>query len=478
MTADTDAPVVVVTPDSHLFATATEDGRPEFSDGDLDALIDDLIEVLGPRGVSQLPRALERASRDGSGMSPVLSRQVSDGELGTPDLVCFPRSVEEVPHIVAAAVRHGVPVTTRGKGTGNYGQVLPRFGGLVLDMTSLTDIHGLGMLPDGSRTITADAGARMLALEQYAWERDQQLWMYPSTVQSTIGGFLAGGSAGTGTIVHGRNHQGFVTAVDVVMATDDCLELGDGGIIHLEGEDAQPYIHTYGVAGIIVRATIRVEPLQEWQCVYASFPDHHSAFAAAKAVMTSGLQPRLMSADSAEIVDALPDDPALVPGRASLRGIIDESDLESFGSIVSRHRGRLEAVRHGINQSVKLSTISYNHPTWWLQKKYPGQWFHMECQGDAVVDRLAEVEAVYPGGLFHLEIGNGMMFGMLNGRVPESGDPAETRAVIASGVPKLAELGVGVHSPHQWYIDLDVERIRALSESADPHGLLNPGRWM
>lgn len=470
MTQATDKPVVVVTPDSHLFATATEKGRPEFSAGDVDALIDDLIGILGPRGVSQLPRALERASRDGSGMSPVLSRQIEDGELGTPDLVCFPRSVEEVPAIVGAAVRHGVPVTTRGKGTGNYGQVLPRFGGLVLDMTSLTDIHGVGTLPDGSRTITADSGARMLALEQYAWERDLQLWMYPSTVQSTLGGFLAGGSAGTGTIVHGRNHQGFVTAVDVVMATED------PEIIHLEGDEAQPYIHTYGVAGIIVRATIRVEPLQNWQNVYASFPDHHSAFAAAKAVMTSGMQPRLMSADSAEIVEALPDDPALVSGRASLRGIIDEADLEPFGSIVSRHRGRLEAVRHGINQSVKLSTMSYNHPTWWLQKKYPGQWFHMECQGDAVVDRLAEVEAVYPGGLFHLEIGNGMMFGMLNGRVPE--DPEKTREVIAAGVPKLADLGVGVHSPHQWYIDLDVERIRALADEADPHGLLNPGRWM
>ncbi|MGO2514705.1 MAG: hypothetical protein ACTH8X_00985, partial [Corynebacterium variabile] len=37
-----------------------------------------------------------------------------------------------------------------------------------------------------------------------------------STVQSTLGGFLGGGSAGTGTIVHGRNHEGFVTAVDIV----------------------------------------------------------------------------------------------------------------------------------------------------------------------------------------------------------------------------------------------------------------------
>lgn len=467
--------VRVETDVDHVFATATPEGRPPFTDADVDALVDDLIAVLGPRGVSQLPRAVERASRDGSGMSPVLSAQLAAGELGTPDVVCFPRTVDEVPAIMRAAVRHGVPVTTRGKGTGNYGQVLPRFGGLVLDMTSLTEIHGI----DGS-TITADAGARMLTLENYAWDHGQQLWMYPSTVQSTLGGFLAGGSAGTGTIVHGRNHEGFVTAVDIVPATEDAE------IIHLEGAEAQPYIHTYGVAGVIVRATVRVEPLQDWQCVYASFPSTVDAFAASREVMTAGLKPRLMSADGPDIVDALPADPALVTGRATVRGMVDGGELDTFRSIVAEHSGRVEDVRTGITESVRLSTLSYNHPTWWLQKNQPGRWFHMECQGDAVVDHLAEVEAVCAAdgrlGLFHLEIGNNMMFGMLNGPISEAelepGGLEALKSRILAGVPELTALGVGVHSPHQWYIDLEPERVRALADTFDPHGILNPGRWM
>lgn len=465
--------VRVETDVSHVFATATQDGRPDFTADDVDALVDDLIAVLGPRGVSQLPRALGRASRDGSGMSPVLSAQLDAGELGTPDVVCYPRDVEEVPEIMRAAVRRGVPVTTRGKGTGNYGQVLPRFGGLVLDMTSLTGIHDLD--PDAG-TVTADAGAKMLTLEQYAWDRDHQLWMYPSTVQSTLGGFLGGGSAGTGTIVHGRNHQGFVTAVDIVPATEDAR------IIHLEGDDAQPFVHTYGVAGIIVRATVRVEPLQDWRCVYASFSSARAAFDAARAVMDARLQPRLMSADGAEMVDALPSDPALVRGRASLRGIVDAGEVEDVAAIVASHGGEVEDVREGITESVRLSTISYNHPTWWLQKKYPGRWFHMECQGNAVVERLEEVEAVYSttsgGGLFHLEVGNNMMFGMLNGRIGAGEGVAELRERILTGVPELTALGVGVHSPHQWYVDLEPERVRALADTSDPHGILNPGRWM
>ncbi|MFE0748990.1 FAD-binding oxidoreductase [Gordonia sp. NPDC058843] len=439
-----------------VVAVGTDEGRPDFGPDDVEALADDLLAIVGPRGISSLPRALERAARDGSGMSPILSAQ----DLGQPDLVCYPRTASAVPEIVRAAVARGVPITTRGKGTGNYGQVIPRFGGLVLDMTSLTEISDVT-----GRSVTGQAGARMINLEQAAWAHGRQLWMYPSTVQSTLGGFLAGGSAGTGTIVHGRNHQGFVDALDVVHAT------GDAEVVHLEGDDATPFVHTYGVAGIIVGATVRIEPLQQWRCVYASFESGREAFDAAFRLATVEPKPRLLSADGPTITAALPDDPALVRGRASVRGIIDARALEETTELIAATGGRVEAVREGISETVKLSTLSYNHPTWWLQKSQPDKWFHMEVRGDALVTRLDEVEEVYEGGMLHLEVGHETMFGMLNGiyRSPQQ---------VIDGVAALEELGVGVHSPHQWYVDLDAERVRALAQQTDPKGLLNPGRWM
>ncbi|EOM74767.1 hypothetical protein Rrhod_3930 [Rhodococcus rhodnii LMG 5362] len=438
-------------------APASEVGRPEFGRDDVDALADDLVRILGPRGVSALPRALTRASKDGSGMSPILTAQQP---LGRVDLVCYPKSISQVPAVVRAAVRRGVPVTTRGKGTGNYGQVVPRFGGLVMDTTSLAAIVEVG---DGS--ITAEAGARMITLEQAAWDTGQQLWMYPSTAQSTLGGFLAGGSAGTGTIVHGRNHMGFVAALDVVYAHEDAE------IVCLTGDDAQPLVHTYGVAGVIARATVRLEPLQPWRCVYTSFPDHHAAFGAAMEVRDVSPAPRLCSADGAEISSHLPSDEGIPAGRASLRAIVDAAVVDEVEAIVQRHGGRVEIVRDGLQNTMRLSTISYNHPTWWLQKAQPDRWFHMEVQGDALVERLDEVEAVYEGGMLHLEVGHGRMFGMLNGiyRDPDT---------VYAGVPELEKLGVGVHSPHQSYVDLDADRIKAIAARTDPQGLLNPGRWL
>ncbi|WP_280263658.1 FAD-binding oxidoreductase [Nocardia wallacei] len=431
-------------------------GRPDFGPDQLDDLIDELLALLGPRGISTLDRALDRAARDGSGMSPILSARQP---LGRPDAVCYPKSTEQVPAIVRAAVRHGIPITARGKGTGNYGQVVPRFGGLVMDMTSLAGITAMT-----DTTVTAQAGTRMIALEQAAWDTGKQLWMYPSTVQSTLGGFLAGGSAGTGTIAHGRNHMGFVESLDVVFAHENAE------IVHLEGAAAQPMVHTYGVAGIIVAATVRIEPLQDWRCLYASFDSHHDAFPAAYRAATIEPLPRLLSADCATIVDALPHDPALVRGRANVRGIIDAAAVGETAATLEAAGGRIEAIRSGLADTVRLSTLSYNHPTWWLQKAVPGTYFHMECQGDALVTRLREVEEVYAGGMLHLEVGHRTMFGMINGiyRDPEQ---------VYAGVPELEALGVRVHSPHQSYVDLDADRVKALAATTDPKGLLNPGRW-
>ncbi len=100
------------------------------------------------------------------------------------------------------------------------------------------------ILEVGDGYITAEAGALTLSLEEQARGSDQELQIYPSMVRSTIGGFLAGGSGGTGSIEHGSTTSGdFVLALDVVHAT------GSPELIRVEGEQARAYLHNYGTAG-------------------------------------------------------------------------------------------------------------------------------------------------------------------------------------------------------------------------------------
>ena len=424
------------------------------TDPDYDALEAELAELLGPRGVSRDMRQREKASVDGARMSPIIAELLP---LGVADIVAFPTSAEEIAQVVAAASRHGVAITPRGKGTGNYGQAIPMPGGLVLDTSRARTIVEVG---DG--WITADAGAPMAAMEQAARAAGQQLWMYPSTVHSTVGGFLAGGSGGTGTIKHGANHMGFVVALDVVTPTS-------GGLLHVEGEEALGFVHTYGTAGIIARATVRLEPLQDWRGLYASFPDFAGALSVIRELGRLQPLPRLVSADTPHITAQLPPDPAFPAGRSSLRMIADPATLEPAVAMIEAAGGRVEDVRTGPQVSANISVLSYNHPIEWLQKSEPGVYFHVEVSGDALVERIDEVHAVYPGGLLHIEAGNTVPIGMLAGVY-------ESPEAVYAGIRDLEALGVGVHNPHQWNVDFRLQETIDLARTTDPAGLLNPGK--
>ncbi len=421
------------------------------------ALAEELVDLLGARGVTTELRGREKASLDGAKMSPILAAQLP---LGLADIVAFPANAEQIAETVAAAVRHGVPVTPRGKGTGNYGQAIPMHGGLVLDMSKARAVVEVG---DGY--LVAEAGTPMVIMEQAARDAGQQVLMYPSTAQSSIGGFLSGGSGGTGSIKHGSNMSGaYVLALDVVYASP-VAEL-----VHVEGDEAQPYVHTYGTAGIIARATIALEPVQDWVGFYASFPTFEQATSVIRQVGWLEPTPRLVSADLPTIANALPADPAIPKDRASLRAILDPASVAAATALVEGAGGRVEEVREGPQATVKISMLSYNHPIEWLQKSVPDEtWFHVEVSGASLVERLDEVHEVYPGALLHIEAQRDHPIGMLAA-------PFVSPEEVYAGFDRLTAIGVGFHSPHQWYVDHMVERVRELASRTDPDGLLNPGK--
>ncbi|MDN4473783.1 FAD-binding oxidoreductase [Demequina zhanjiangensis] len=423
---------------------------------DLDGLVATLTDLLGERGVSVDLPTRERQSVDGCKLSPILSAKLP---LGLADVVAYPSSADQIVAVVDAAVAHGVPVTPRGKGTGNYGQGIPMSGGLVLDTS-----RARAVVEIGEGFVTAEAGAVMAILENQAWASGQQLLMYPSTAQSTLGGFLSGGSGGTGSIVHGVIAGGeFVKSLDVVHA--------DGsGLVHIEGAEAQEYLHNYGTAGIIVRATVALEPLQPWRAFYASFDDFHDAFAALSEITpTVNPAPRLVSADLPTLAEALPSNPGILPGKASLRAILDEAAVAQATEIVERLGGTVVDVREGAQEIMKLSMISYNHPIEWLQRAHPDTYFHVEVGGAPLLERIDEVHQVYPGAMLHAEGQKGRPIGMLAAEYVSEEE-------MLAGLERLEALGVTTHNPHQWYVDVRVAETRARKAVTDPSGLLNPGK--
>lgn len=423
---------------------------------DVPGLIAELTELLGPDAVTDDLGIRERASVDGCRMSPILTAKLP---LGLADVVAYPSTAEEIGLVVAAAYRHGVPVTARGKGTANYGQGLPMEDGLILDTTRARRIVEIG---DGY--VTVEAGAVFATIENAVRATGQELWMYPSTAQSTMAGFLAGGSGGTGSVEHGSISSGpFVLALDVAYAN------GSPELVHIEGEEAKVFLHTYGVAGVIARATVALEPLRAWRAVYASFPDYHQVMELMVPFGTREPSPRLVSADPAEIANTLPASPGLPADRASLRAILRQEELAWATERIEAAGGRVDLVLDEPAEMIRMSMLSYNHAIEWLMKAYPGTYFHLELVGNALTERLDEVQAVYPGGLLHLEAQKDRPLGLLAAEF-------ESEEAVYAAFERFEAMGLFIHNPHQWWVDNQVARTRALKAVTDPRSILNPGK--
>src|SRR5487761_1052898 len=113
------------------------------------------------------------ASRDFAWLSPVLSARLPTT---IADLVTYPANTEELALCVSEAANRGVPMTVRGRGTGNYGQCVPLAGGVVIDTSALDKVLEVG--PGWARVLP---GASCMKVERAARSHGQELAIFPST---------------------------------------------------------------------------------------------------------------------------------------------------------------------------------------------------------------------------------------------------------------------------------------------------------
>jgi FAD/FMN-containing dehydrogenase len=425
-----------------------------------------LARVLGADRLSTVEAARRAASTDFAHLSPILPTALPQRPA---DLVVRPRTADDVVATVQLAHEHRVPVTPRGAGTGNYGQAVPLAGGVVVDLTRCDTIIGIG---DG--WIRAEAGATFVALEAAARRTGQEIAIMPTTVGSTIGGFLAGGAGGVGSIEHGWLWDGYVLELEVVPCPPGTASLT------VDAAGCLPYLHAYGVTGVLTTVTVRLGPARERVAALASFPagSHADAVQAGLALLRLEPPPRLVSLDEPGIVATYQPDDAMPLGRHSLRAVVDVSTVGSFRTIVAEHSGRVEAIRPSGN--AYLTSLAFNHVTLRARRARP-ELCHLQVSGTALVQRPDDIRAAVPGALLHLD-------GMRT--TPDPHDPAAQRqfgglllapfrdaSTLYAGAARLTELGVHVVDPHTWLLGGPaLPGIRTTAEANDPAGLLNPGK--
>ncbi|MBV9591035.1 MAG: FAD-binding oxidoreductase, partial [Hyphomicrobiales bacterium] len=222
---------------------------------------------IGDVPVVDEERVVRLRSRDFFWYSPVLNEQLHGL---TADIIAVPRNEADVVTVARACARHRIPLTPRGGGTGNYGQAVPLAGGVLLDLTGLNAIewHKAGVLRVG-------AGAKMVDIDTALRPQGWELRMHPSTKRTaTIGGFVAGGSGGVGSITYGGLREpGNLLAARIVTLEEEPR------LMELRGAAAQAVNHAYGTTGIITTLEMPLAPAFPWIDMLVAFDDFFDAVA-------------------------------------------------------------------------------------------------------------------------------------------------------------------------------------------------------
>ena len=225
-----------------------------------DELKSELRALVGAENLIDAGDSLETLSKDFYWYSPVLRRQLEDKRA---DMAARPASIDQLRAVVAACCRARVPVVARGAGTGNYGQCVPLYGGVVIDFSRLDRILSLE-----SGVARVEAGARLGTIEAEARKTGWELRCMPSTwVKCTMGGFLCGGSGGIGSITWGGiNAPGNVKSITMMTCEEEPK------LVRLEEAESLKALHTYGTTGLMVEVEMRLAPKVDYDQLILSSP--------------------------------------------------------------------------------------------------------------------------------------------------------------------------------------------------------------
>ncbi|MBR1219303.1 FAD-binding oxidoreductase [Bradyrhizobium sp. U87765 SZCCT0131] len=434
--------------------------------------LDTLIADLGDMPVITDPTIVRRRSRDFFWYSPLLNEALN-GKAA--DLIVAPRDEAEVIRVAAACARHRVPLTVRAGGTGNYGQAVPLQGGVLLDITAL---NAIAWIRPG--LIRVGAGARMNAIDAATQPTGWELRMHPSTKRTaTIGGFVAGGSGGVGSVTYGGlRERGNIIAARIVTLEPEPR------VIELRGDAAQKINRAYGTTGIITALEMPLAPAWRWIDVVVAFDDFLAAAAFGhEAARADGIVKKLLS----PVTWPLPSyfgalKPACPEGKSVLLAMIAEPSLESFKALLGgRGTITLETPTDETPGKVPLYEYTWNHTTLQVLKSDRSVTY-LQClyPHDRLLDKVAEMRRLFPDEVLqHLE------FIRFNGDVTCSGlpvvryrDPQRLDEII-----RLHEAnGVYIANPHVYTVEdgsrykrVDVDQL-GFKQEVDPQGLLNPGK--
>ncbi len=209
--------------------------------------VDDLKALLGDRATTA--EAVREHHSHGESYHPP----------AFPDVVCFPRTTEEVSEILKISAKRQVPVIPFGAGSSLEGHVHAVRGGITIDLNEMNKI--LRISPE-DLDVTVEAGVTRQQLNEVLRQSGLTFFIDPGA-ECTIGGMAATRASGTTAVRYGTMREN-VLGLKVVLADGRVIQTGTRARKSAAGYDlTRLFVGSEGTLGVFTEITLRLHPRPE-----------------------------------------------------------------------------------------------------------------------------------------------------------------------------------------------------------------------
>ena len=415
----------------------------------------------------------------------------------TPMLAVLAESEAQVRDIVKACRKLGVPVVTRGAGTGISGGAIPRRDGVLLvlsKMRAVVEIDALG------RLAVVEPGVRNLHVSECV--AAQGLFYAPDPSSQSIcsiGGNVAENSGGVHCLKYGLTTHNLL-AVRAIDADGDAIVAGSRAL-DAPGYDLLAILTgSEGNLGVITQATVKLVPLPErTETLLAAFASVREAAESVGEIIGAGIIPAALEMMDRVVIEACERSMSLGLPRAEALLLVEvdggaeetHEALEQVRAILTRcgasevrvaaddaERQRLWKSRKGAFTA--LATILPDYYT--IDGTIPRR-----CLPEVLeyVYQLASEYGLVIGNVFHAGDGNIHPCIFYDANKPgelERGEELGGRILercVEVGGTITGEHGVGIEKLRQMCVQFRAPEIAAFHDvkgAFDPEDILNPGK--
>jgi FAD/FMN-containing dehydrogenase len=426
---------------------------------------------------------------------------------GTPLCVVRPATTAEVARVVQLCAAFGTPVVPQGGNTGLCGGATPRGGEVLLSLARLNHVRSVDA---ANYSLVAEAGCTLMRVQQAATDAGR---LFPLSLAAegtaTIGGNLATNAGGLQVLRYG-NARELALGLEVV--------LPDGQVWHglralrkdNTGYDLkQVFIGAEGTLGIITAASLRLFAQPRHVLTAWLGADSIADVVALLGCLRDGVGELVTAfeligdAALSVVAQQFPDLQLPLRGKPAWHVLLECSGGMPMQDVVSGVVA--SAIESGlVTDAVLATSLAQAEALWQLREHIPEaqkrRGFSIKHDIAVPISRLAEFVARADAALLRQfpqvevvcfgHVGDGNLHYNLAFADPACATDADLVARATNIVHDIAgELGGTISAEHgigqlkremltRYKSPLELSLMRALKQSIDPQGLMNPGKLL